>query len=174
MSPVIALGIGRATARDRSLDRERRPPGREACAHARLPVPRRIVRRGHFFHHLKGDFAMTTYTVSFRNSTAAACQDIKAKTPEQALARAKNLLAEGRLYPCFEAYDITPDVTEIVVSAADGTELAFWLNEDMRLRLAAQDLLEACEMILDADGDLDVIDFDMIRAAIAKAKYRGA
>src|ERR1700693_5753879 len=42
MSTSNAILIGRATARSRSLDRERRPPGREACAHARTPIPRRI------------------------------------------------------------------------------------------------------------------------------------
>lgn len=35
---------------------------------------------------------------------------------------------------------------------------------------AALDLLAAVEMVLDADGDLYAIDFDRLRAAIAKAK----
>jgi hypothetical protein len=42
MSTANAIIIGRATPCNRSLDRERRPPGREACAHARTPIPRRI------------------------------------------------------------------------------------------------------------------------------------
>lgn len=42
MSATNAIIIGRTTASNRSPDRERRPPGREARAHAPLPVPRRI------------------------------------------------------------------------------------------------------------------------------------
>lgn len=42
MSAANAIIIGRSAARNRSLDRERRPPTSEARYHARLPVPRRI------------------------------------------------------------------------------------------------------------------------------------
>jgi hypothetical protein len=42
MSSANAIIIGRVTTRDRSLDRERRPPTSEARNHARLPIPRRI------------------------------------------------------------------------------------------------------------------------------------
>jgi len=114
---------------------------------------------------------MTTYTVHFRNYAAWASHDVQAKTPKQALARARKRLAEDRLDLWFERYDATSDVNEIVVVSDDGgTELAFWHDDDMRLHMAAYDLLQACEMILDADGDLDAIAFKMIRAAIAKAK----
>jgi hypothetical protein len=113
---------------------------------------------------------MTTYTVRFHNSTSCACHDISAKTPEKALERACQLVDDDGLGLWFQAYDATSDVTEIVVCDDSGKELAFWRDEDTYLRLAAQDLLHSCEMILDADGDLDAIDFDMIRAAIAKAK----
>lgn len=34
---------------------------------------------------------------------------------------------------------------------------------------AAPDLLQACQMILDCNGDLDAMDFDMIRAAVKRA-----
>jgi hypothetical protein len=42
MSAANAIIIGRANSRNRSLDRERRPPTSEARNHARTPVPRRI------------------------------------------------------------------------------------------------------------------------------------
>ena len=113
---------------------------------------------------------MTTYTVYFRSYTAWACGELEAKTPEKALALAQELGADGKLDLLFEPYDVTSNVNEIVVSDDDGNELAFWYDEEKTLHLAAQDLLDACEMILDADGDLYAIDFDMIRAAIAKAK----
>ena len=42
-------------------------------------------------------------------------------------------------------------------------------ESNARLIAAAPELLEALQQILDADGDLNAIDFDMARAAIAKA-----
>jgi hypothetical protein len=42
MSTANTIIIGRATARNRSPDRERRPPTPVARAHARMPVPSRI------------------------------------------------------------------------------------------------------------------------------------
>jgi hypothetical protein len=114
---------------------------------------------------------MTTYTVHFRNYTAFASHDVQANTPKQALARARKLLAEDKLDLWFEHYDPTSDVNEIVVSDGDGTELAFWHDDDMRLHMAAQDLLDAAQLVIDRweRGDLAeaVRELD---AAIAKAK----
>ena len=42
-------------------------------------------------------------------------------------------------------------------------------GEKARLAAAAPALLAACEMVLDADGDLYAIDFDQIRGAIQRA-----
>jgi hypothetical protein len=114
---------------------------------------------------------MTTYTVHFRNYTAFASHDVQAKTPKQALARARKLLAEDKLDLWFEHYDATSDVNEIVVSDADGTELAFWHDDDMRLNMAAQDLLDAAQLVIDRweRGDLAEAVREL-SAAIAKAK----
>jgi hypothetical protein len=116
---------------------------------------------------------MTTYTVHFRNSTAWASHDVQAKTPKQALARARKLLTEDSLDLWFERYDATSDVNEIVVSDADGTELAFWFDEDTCLRLAASDMLEALEFIA-ADIEEGIRAkgawLKLARDAIAKAK----
>lgn len=116
---------------------------------------------------------MTTYTVHFRNSTSCAWHDIDAKTPEKALARACQLVADDSLNLWFERYDATSDVSEIVVSDGSGNELAFWRDEDTYLRLAAQDLLEALEFIA-ADIQQGIRGkgawLKLARAAIAKAK----
>lgn len=88
---------------------------------------------------------MTIYTIHFRNSTASASHDLEADTPESALALARKFVDEDSLDLWFEAYDITSDVNEIVVSDDGGNELAFWLDDETCLRLAAQDLLDALE-----------------------------
>jgi len=71
----------------------------------------------------------------------------------------------------FEAYDITSDVNEIVVSDDDGNELAFWYDEDLTLRLAARDLLDVAELVVARweHGDLAAAVREL-DAAIAKAK----
>ncbi len=93
---------------------------------------------------------MTTYSVRFRNSIASACEDIEADTPEDALALARKFVDEDSLDLCLEGYDLSSPVNEIVVNDDDGNELAFWLSEDMRLRLAGQDLLDALEQAVAA------------------------
>jgi hypothetical protein len=40
------------------------------------------------------------------------------------------------------------DVNEVLVYDADGNELAAWYDDDMRLRRAARDLLEAAELVV--------------------------
>jgi hypothetical protein len=116
---------------------------------------------------------MTTYTVHFLNYAASASHDVQAKTPKQALARARKLLTEDKLDLWFEHYDATSDVNEIVVSDDDGSELAFWQDDDMRLHMAAQDLLEALEFIA-ADIEEGIRAkgawLKLARDAIAKAK----
>jgi hypothetical protein len=114
---------------------------------------------------------MTTYTVHFRNYAAWASHDVKAKTPERALTRARKLLTEDRLDLLFEAYDITSDVNEIVVSDENDNDLAFWYDDDLTLRLAAHDLLDAAELVVARweQGDLAEAVRDL-SAAILKAK----
>ena len=114
---------------------------------------------------------MTTYTVHFRNDAARACHNIKAKTPERALARARKLLTEDGLDLWFDAYDVASDVNEIVVSDDSGNDLAFWYDDDLTLRLAAQDLLDAAELVVARweQGDLAEA-VRKLSTAIAKAK----
>ena len=118
---------------------------------------------------------MKTFTATFRTDAEFATRDFEAETPEQALALAQKLYADelhtdgpSRLW--FEPY-IDMTVNEIAVCDVDGNELAAWYDDDMRLRLAARDLLEAAELVVARweQGDLA----DAVReldAAIAKAK----
>jgi hypothetical protein len=115
---------------------------------------------------------MTTYTVNFASDAEFASRSFDAETPEQALALARKLYEDEPSELWFEPYD-GMDVNEILVYDADGNELAVWYDGEMRLRLAAQDLLEALEFIA-ADIEEGIRGkgawLKLARAAIAKAK----
>ncbi len=91
---------------------------------------------------------MTTYTAYFRTDADFATHDIEADTPEQALAIARQLYDDDPLDLMFESYDGGMPVNEIAICDKDGQELSLWLDHDMRLRLAASDLLEAAELVV--------------------------
>src|SRR5580700_792 len=113
---------------------------------------------------------MTTYIVNFASDAEFASRDFDAETPEQALALARKLYEDDPSKLWFEPYD-GMDVNEIIVYDAGDNKVACWYDDDMRLRLAARDLLEAAEMVIARweRGDLA----EAVRgldAAIAKAK----
>jgi hypothetical protein len=114
---------------------------------------------------------MTTYTATFRTDAEFATREIKAATPDQALTKARQLYDNDPLDLMFESYDGGMPVNEIAIEDADHDELAVWRDEDLRLRLAARDLLDAAELVVARweQGDLA----DAVRrldATIAKAK----
>lgn len=113
---------------------------------------------------------MTTYTVNFASDAEFASRNFDAETPEQALALARKLYEDEPSELWFAPYD-GMDVNEILVYDADGNELAVWYDDDMRLRLAAQDLLDAAELVVARweRGDLAKA-VRKLSAAIAKAK----
>ena len=153
MSTANAIIIGTSVPR-RGPSRERRPQAEASQFRARLPVS-----------------AMTTYTVLFRSHTGWAYYDIEAETPAKALALARKLKTEDKLNLCFEAYNVTTDVNSIVVSNADGRNLAFWYDEDMTLGMAAWDLLDAAELVVARWERGDPAEaVRELSAAIAKAK----
>jgi hypothetical protein len=95
---------------------------------------------------------MTTYTTCFRSDAEFASYDFEARTPEEALALARELYA-SELHahrPSKLRYEPFIDVTvnEIAVCDAAGNELAVWRDDELRLRLAAQDLLDAAERVI--------------------------
>jgi hypothetical protein len=114
---------------------------------------------------------MTTYTAYFRTDANFATLEFKAATPEQALKKARRFYADDPFGLMFESYDGGMSVNEIVIEDADHDELAVWQDEDLRLHLAASDLLAAAELVIARweRGDLA----EAVRgldAAIAKAK----
>jgi len=120
---------------------------------------------------------MKTYTAYFRTDADYATLEIKAATPEQALKKARRLYADDPLDLTFESYDGGMPVNEIAICDLEEGELALWQHDDLRLRLAAADLLEAlrfCDMTL---ADLEASERkgyireakQLARTAIAKA-----
>jgi hypothetical protein len=115
---------------------------------------------------------MTTYTARLRIESAigfASCE-FEAKTPEAALALAR---VHNPQEICFEPCEHRP-VNEIIIYDDEGNALIEWYPDDVRLRLAAHDLLDAAKKVVSrwATGDLAgaVRELD---AAITKATGGG-
>ncbi len=92
---------------------------------------------------------MSKYTACFRFDSAFATLDVEADTPAQALSKAQELYANDRSDLWFEPYGGMP-VNEIAIKLDTGDEVALWRDEDLRLRFAAQDLLEALNQAVTA------------------------
>jgi hypothetical protein len=121
---------------------------------------------------------MTTYTAQFRTDADYAERTFKARTAKQAFALARTFYDEHDGELLFQNYDGGSPVNEIEISGPTGSELAIWQDDDLRLRLAATDMLAALELCEDAlvelarldDGTPSVSALHAARAAIAKAK----
>jgi hypothetical protein len=114
---------------------------------------------------------MTTYTAYFRTDADFATREFKADTPEQALALARGFYDDDPLDLMFESYGDGMPVNEIAICNRKGEELTAWVDDDLRLRLAARDLLDAAELVVARweRGDLAAAVREL-DAAIAKAK----
>ena len=120
---------------------------------------------------------MPTYTAEFRTNTDYANRAFKARSPQDALKQARAFYDERSEELIFERYD-GQSLNEIAVRDADGRELALWQDNELRLRLAAGDMLEALELCVDCLADLARLDdgtpsisaLTQARAAIARAK----
>lgn len=94
---------------------------------------------------------MNTYRVYFRSELQWASRDIEANTPEQALTEAKRIAEERYLELYFENFSgFDAQINEIEVCDPEDNTLAEWLDNDLRLRLAAADLFEALKQALQA------------------------
>jgi hypothetical protein len=119
---------------------------------------------------------MPTYTAEFRTDADYATQDFKARSPQDALKKARAFYDERTDELMFESYDGGHPVNEIAVRDARGDEVALWQDDDLRVRLAAHDLLDAGELALRelrgfySDGESEAV--RVLIAAIATAKGR--
>jgi len=114
---------------------------------------------------------MTIYSVEFRTDAGSAAKELKAKTAEAALAKARRIASGDADGLCFQPYESEAAINEIVVADAEGRELALWRGEDVHLRLPARDLLDAARSAIARweEGDLAGAVRDLA-AAVAKAE----
>jgi hypothetical protein len=121
---------------------------------------------------------MLTYTAIFRTDVDYATRDFTARSPREALKKARAFGDKHGDDLTFERYDGPHEVNEIAVEDATGAEVALWQDDERRLRLAAGGLLEAlryCDMTL---ADLEASErkgyiahaIELTRVALAKAQ----
>ena len=98
---------------------------------------------------------MPTYTVQFFTDAEFALLEVHAKNPQAALKKAKKIESSEGERLNFRSYDGVHDVTDILVEL-DGAEVCRWQSHDLRLRLAAPNLLKAACGVIDhwESGDL--------------------
>jgi len=123
---------------------------------------------------------MTEYNAHFRTEGDYGLYHFEADSPEQALQLARELYERNPFAIEFDPYDGPLPLDEIEISGDEGDQLAVWQSDDLRLRLAAPELLKAleyCERVLrdheqydDGEGSAESEAAVMARAAIAKAK----
>jgi hypothetical protein len=121
---------------------------------------------------------MPTYTAEFRTDADYAYCAFDARSPEDALKHARASLDDCNEELFFERYDDTHTVNEIALRDTDGNQVALWQDDELRLRLAAGDMLEALELCVDCLADLARLDdgtpsisaLNQARAVIARAK----
>jgi len=125
---------------------------------------------------------MPTYKAYFHTDAEWASREFEADTPERALALARQFYDESPSSLYFESYDSGTVVNEITIIDPDGN-MRTWFDDDMRLRRAAQHLLDALEQAVAALNQtsrfaVPGLDTDSYRIAsicdqaIAKAKGR--
>ena len=121
---------------------------------------------------------MPIYTVSFRTDADYATRAFKARSPQDALKQARAFYEEREEDLIFKSYGDIHPVNRIEVRDANGDSVAVWRDDNLRLRLAAGDLLEALELCADClaelarldDGTPSVSALNRARAALAKTK----
>ena len=121
---------------------------------------------------------MPTYTAEFFTDADYATHTFKARSPREALKKAHTFCDEHTGTQMFEHSIRRHPFYEIAVRDAGGAEVALWLDDRLRLRLAAGDMLEALVLCVDCLADLARLDdrtpsisaLNQARAAIAKAK----
>lgn len=111
---------------------------------------------------------MTTYTAYFRTDIRFAVCDFEADTPEDALQMARALAEHDPDALDFEHYDTPMPLDEIEISGPAGDGLAVWRSDDLRLRLAARELLEALQDVEAWLQKAPIAELEAVEAAIGE------
>ena len=91
---------------------------------------------------------MTSYTAYFYTDAEYAIEEIEASNPQEALEKAQALNEGDALI--FDHYDEGHPVNQIEIFDEDGDDFLEWQSDDLRLRFAARELLEACRLLVAA------------------------
>ena len=121
---------------------------------------------------------MPSYAAEFRTDVDFATRVFRARSPQDALKKARAFAEKQVDELSFEHYSGAHPINEIAFSDAAGDEAALWQDEDLRLRLAAGDLFDALQLCVDCLADLARLDdgtpsvsaLEQARAVIARVK----
>src|SRR5258708_38503358 len=101
---------------------------------------------------------MPSYTADFRTDADYAIYTFEARSPRDALTKARAFYDEHTDELMFQSYDGGHPVNEITVCDTGGNEVALWQDDNLRVRLAAGDMLDALEPCVDCLADLARLD----------------
>ena len=91
---------------------------------------------------------MPAYEAIFYTNGDYAIRDVEAETPEQALQLARKFYDEQTEDLDFQNYEHGHSLNYIEILDDHSDQLADWLSNDFRARLAAPKLLNAAELVL--------------------------
>ena len=121
---------------------------------------------------------MTKYLATFYSDSAYAERVIEARSPEGAMTKARQRAQDAPWTLDLQSYDGTLPIEHIEIRSSGGNTVGEWQTDNLRLRLAAPELLEALELCVECLTDLARLDdgtpsisaLNQARAAIAQAK----
>lgn len=92
---------------------------------------------------------MPTFTACFRTDATWATETFEAALAATALVLARAFKDECTDALVFQDYDESPPVTEITITHSEGHSCEGWMDDDLRLSLSGEVLLEALELALE-------------------------
>lgn len=92
---------------------------------------------------------MPTFTACFRTDATWATEMFEAASAAEALVLALAFKDECTDALVFQHYDESPPVTEITITDSDGNSCEGWMDDELRLSLSGEILLEALELAME-------------------------
>ena len=92
---------------------------------------------------------MPTFTACFRTGATWATETFEAAPAAAALTLARAFKDECTDALVFQDYDENPPVTEMTITDSDGNSCEGWMDDEPRLSLSGEMLVEALELALE-------------------------